>query len=621
MKLLHRLLIGTCLVLSFFLFLFYGKDRDNFHGDAFGYYLYLPSLFIYDNLLEPATLSGSDTLPKGRQMIRKTLLSNNIVTPKGYVINQYTYGIALFESPFFFLAHGIELLRHGRADGMTQTYQELLFVANLFYALLGLYILYLCLKRFFGTTDVYLGLTVLVCGTNFMWFAVVQWGMSHIITFMLVASLIYLTISVYEQARTRTFILIGVVSGLIILIRPTDFVFLAIPFLWGTYNWNTITERLRFLGRHWPKLFGAAAAAFLFILPQLLYWKATSGKLLFYSYGGNQAFHWRHPEIVAGLFSCKNGWLSYSPVMVLSLLGLLCRRKLRPLLFVFVCVLPVFIYLTYAWYCYNYINGFGSRPMINMYPLLAFPLTAMMAHMRAYKRVVRYIFACFITFLCAVSFSFQIQQGIGILWSECSNATFNRQTMFRYYLTYEDLVCFDNEIVQPKKTELDFVASLAAEDFEQRSAENVVYDSIRGSKIYELKAGEEYLKFPIEVPGSAVAQNTAQWIKCSGIFYGKERTGMYSSPMLVLEIKSDTNFIAWYSCKLMNKIGVPGEKTPPGGYHVCNEHIEEWGEVSYYVPVPKELPDGAVIRMQVWSVGFRPIRIDNLKLELFRTRE
>jgi hypothetical protein len=522
------------------------------------------------------------------------------------------------ELPFFLVAHGIELLSGGRADGMSQIYQELLLVSNLFYAILGLFILYQCLKRYFGQTNSMVSLAVLICGTNFLWFAVVQWGMSHIYTFFLVSSLIRLSLSVYEAPRPKTFILIGLTAGMIVLIRPTDFVFLAIPFLWGVSDFKSFSERFWFLIKHRVAVLFAVCCAFLVFVPQLLYWKAASGHFLFYSYGGNQTFHWRHPRIFDGLFSYKNGWLVYSPVMILSLTGILFWKKTKDFLLIFLCVLPVFVYLTYAWYCYNYINGFGSRPMLNMYPLLAFPLAAFIQFIGHRSRILIALFTLTTIFLSTIAYSYSVQQGIGMLWSENSNKTYNQQIMFRYHLRYNDLVCFDNELIQPDPAEIHFSKPVKSENFESLKDDHIHVDSTLKSNVYEIWSGEEYAKFPLEVTYSRTLFADARWIRCEGMFQVNEFAGPYNQPVIVLEIKKDTNFISWHSCRINNKIGYSGGNAAVEKNQLNFERLNRWGKVSFYVPIPSHIPDSALIRMHIWSIGRKFVLMDNLKMELYR---
>src|ERR1043166_1107778 len=124
----------------------FGSESYNFYGDALGYYMYLPSTFIYHNH------KSIETLPKDRG-IRPFIhsyaaqIGNGQRTPKGYVLNQYTYGVALMEAPFFFVAHGWEKVTGGLANGFSLSYRLAVDISTLVYAILGLWIVYKVLRR------------------------------------------------------------------------------------------------------------------------------------------------------------------------------------------------------------------------------------------------------------------------------------------------------------------------------------------------------------------------------------------------------------------------------------------------------------------------------------------
>ena len=79
-----------------------------------------------------------------------------------------------------------------------------------------------------------------------------------------------------------------------------------------------------------------------------------------------------NPEIIKGLLGAKNGWFMYTPLMLIACLAFFVKGMAKDIRIVFFLLVPVYIYIVYAWFNYYYINGFGSRPMIHLYPLLAF---------------------------------------------------------------------------------------------------------------------------------------------------------------------------------------------------------------------------------------------------------
>ena len=95
-SLLKFLWIGA---LSFVVLFFakWGRTSYVFYGDALGYYYYLPATFVYHNFHQ------IEKLPADRGLEHHVLhyameFEQNPRSPKGYLINQYTYGVALMET-------------------------------------------------------------------------------------------------------------------------------------------------------------------------------------------------------------------------------------------------------------------------------------------------------------------------------------------------------------------------------------------------------------------------------------------------------------------------------------------------------------------------------------------
>src|ERR1700722_12478397 len=104
----HRRLLNAAILLvagvtSVSFAINYSLRSTSFYGDALGYYMYLPATFIYHNL------GAIGQLPKDKGIDDGILWYASHIkdqpTPTGRPLDQYTYGIALMEAPFFFVAH------------------------------------------------------------------------------------------------------------------------------------------------------------------------------------------------------------------------------------------------------------------------------------------------------------------------------------------------------------------------------------------------------------------------------------------------------------------------------------------------------------------------------------
>jgi hypothetical protein len=617
-KITQRAIILITIIISLWYFLLYSKEANPFYGDAMGYYMYLPTTFIYHNH------DDLDKLPTGIHYdanilyYMQGLRAHAVRSPKGYIINQYTYGVALMEMPFFFIAHGYEKITGGMASGYSTSYQNMIKVSSFLYALFGLIILFRILKYYFEPTVSLLATCIIFIGTNLFWFSLCQAGMAHVPLFFLYASLIYLTIKLYNNPKHILFIVAGLVSGLITVIRPSDALCLLIPLLYNVYNKETIVARLRFLKDHIGKILLFAIAFIIPVIPQLVYWKIFAGSFVYDSYTTNQSFNWLHPRILDGLFSFANGWLAYSPVMFFALAGLLFYKRTRPWNYCLYVILPVYIYIIYSWYCYNYINGLGSRPMIHLYPLLALPLAAFIQFLAEKKLVLKIIFSTLILFCIVINISYSIQQITNLLHSEESNMTYNLQIMFRTHLRYNDLVVHDNGIIQPDQKRIQKLATLACENYEDSLSHHYVRDPSGASRyVYHMEDSEEYLPKFISIKYDKQKFGGARWLKCSGVFMCPKGY-IYFNHLLVLNINRGDERLLWKACRIDDKIGLAEDSCSYKEVNLVHDEINKWGGVYFFVDIPKNIADGDIITLDIWNMGKQEMYMDNMCLETYK---
>ena len=349
-------------------------------SDALGYYVYLPAYFIHNDLnnlkqTHHAGLSRIDGYQAHPNLhTNEPIDYGNTTYINGNQVIQYTMGVAMLNLPFFAVGHAIAHLGGFTADGFSAPYLLAMYLANIFYILLGLWALFWVLKPLVGHNIALWSILSIAFVTNLFYFATYNAAMAHGYLFTLWAWLLYATPRLYQSFSYKYAVLVGVCVGFIALIRPTEAVAIFVPVLYGVTNWQSLKNRFIWALQNWSLVVLAIFVAFIVWTPQLCLWKAYTGKWLFYSYG-QQGFNFLKPQILNGLFAFGNGWLVYTPIFLIAAWGAwyMYRQKngfLGPLLVIF----PITVYANYSWWCWQYINGFGSRPMIDIYALLAIPL-------------------------------------------------------------------------------------------------------------------------------------------------------------------------------------------------------------------------------------------------------
>ncbi len=348
-----------------------GKEASDrlIYWDIVSYYSYLPAAFVHGDL----TLSFLDE----EQKFEDRLYWPHI-TDDGEKVIKTTMGLSYLYAPFFLIAHGFASISPYEASGFSLPYQLSLAMSAIAYAFLGLLTLRSILRSFYGEWVTGLTLIVLAIGTNLFYYVVDESAMPHSYNFALLAFYLYLLLALFRDPKVWKFFLIGALGGMIVLVRPTNlFPVFLLPLLYAVYDKKSVQDRLAFLRRHPAGISVALGGAFLAILPQLLYWKGVTGDWIYFSYG-EERFFFDRPMLTEVLFGYRSGWLLYTPLMSLGLLGLvLFRKEMRQRFFLpILLIVLIKIYLISCWWAWWFGGSFGCRPIVDLYGLLAIPLAA-----------------------------------------------------------------------------------------------------------------------------------------------------------------------------------------------------------------------------------------------------
>ena len=338
--------------------------------DVISYYAYLPATFIYHDLSldfiddykgEHKFIFWPETAPNGGKVIKTSM------------------GMSFLYMPFFFIGHLYAVNSEYDAGGYSVPYKFALQLSTLFYLIIGLLFLRKSLVRYFSEEVSALSIFLVFFATNLHFYSTHEATMSHAYSFSLIAIFVWLTIVWYEKPIVKNTIFIGLLSGLIVLVRPTNILVLLFFAFWDVKNTSDFKNRLILFTRKFGQVFLMALLAILVWLPQLLYWKMQTGSFFYFSYGDEQ-FFFNNPQIINGLFSYRKGWLLYTPIMFFALLGIFFLRNKLKAFFLPILIFTVLnIYVILSWWSWWYGGSFGLRAFIDSYALLIFPLAAIIA--------------------------------------------------------------------------------------------------------------------------------------------------------------------------------------------------------------------------------------------------
>ena len=582
-------------------------------GDHFGYYMYLPATFIQHDLKDlRQTIYERDNSAGYKRDSSKSISDvGEVYFYKNIPVIKYTCGVAMLELPPFIVAHILAPAFHQARNGFSTIYIFSLHLWNLLFAFAGIVIVSFALKEFFTDGDWVIAISVfaIAIATNLYHFVAYKIGLSHPYLFTLYALLLLATIRFYKTYSFKDALLIGLSAGMISLVRPNEIICLVIPFLYGIRQISGFKERFVTLIK--SKSFYLAIIVYATCaVPQLIYWKSLTGHWLYYSYGP-ETFDFKNPKIYAGLFEFKNGWLPYTPIMIFTVIGLVVmvfrRNKMMLATLVFV---PLHIYIIYSWWCWNYINGLGSRPMIEAYAILSIPL-AVFTQITLKSVSARSTWLLCIAFFAAQQIMMTYQTSANILWSEDSNWVFYKTTLFKPHINMNDLIVYDTHEEQPKNVAFNhniyFEAYTDSIDssYVRSSCDSSRFSFLLDSKIRYTPALRKTLR--------ECGLHPKDWIKISfeNCNMGPRATLQEYAAMCAQLNRSNGQMYKWVPMRIQNKLQ-SGEN-----FGIWYFPINISGRISFFTQIPETARPEDELRVFGCNFFSCPVAISNLSVDAY----
>ncbi len=411
--------------------------------DVTSYYCYLPAIFIHHDLTLNFTKRGTNkAYEENQQYWYQT-------APNGSRVIKFTMGVAVMYAPFFLIAHAWANTFGYTANGFSTPYEFFIALSSLVYLFIGLLYLRKTLLLYFN--EVITG-TTLICialGTNLYYYSSSEPAMSHAYSFAVVSIFVFNVIKWHSSPTLLRSVLIGFLFGLIVLIRPVNILIAVFPMLFAINSLKTAKAKISFLWTNRKYILIMAFTGFLVFLPQLIYWKYLTGEWFFYSYL-EEHFYFNNPHVWLGLFSFRNGWLMYSPIIIFSLIGILYTRKVNCSFFLPLVVFSILnIFVCYSWWTWWYGGSFGSRPMIDSYALLAIPMATLFERVFYKSKVAFATLSLILAVLISLNLFQSFQRRIGIIHWDSMTAKAYQIVFLKTELSNQDIIELEKTLYHP----------------------------------------------------------------------------------------------------------------------------------------------------------------------------
>lgn len=329
--------------------------------DGFGYYMYLPALIGNGSL--DMKKEWAEELQKN-YCFEEPVIYQLVQVRENKNIDIYHMGLALVQLPSYLIADQFAKLLDFKRDGFSKPYHIAFILNALFFIILGFISIRKLLRLFFNDAITGIVLLILILCSNLYPLFIQAFSLTHLYLFTLNALFLYYLFQFRNSDSKKHLVYSALLFGLTCFVRPTQAIWGIIPLLllYNKYGLNKYMLK---------QLALFPLAAILFNIPHLIYWKIIGGKWLMMNLHTEELVI-IDPNLWKFLFSYRKGWLLYSPLFFLLIPGFIYLfKKYRTLFWAFLLLTLINIFVLSSWECWWYSASFGSRVMVDSYPLLA----------------------------------------------------------------------------------------------------------------------------------------------------------------------------------------------------------------------------------------------------------
>lgn len=378
-------------------------------GDAVHYYVYLRSL-VFDGDLqfhnEYVRLYGLTHRGPEVAWVYDPL-------PSGYIRNVMPVGTAVAWAPLYLLVTGVmSLLRTAGADvtvdGYGRLFQATAGFSGIAGATAGAWLAYRAAAAIFGGRPAIWSTLAIWLGGSPLYYSMVSPTYSHAVSMLANGAVILYWLQTRARTDLPRYAILGALVGFAALVRWQEATLLLLPAIDALRPVPHVQQRdWRWAGHAVARIAVAAAAALGVFTPQMIVWQLFYGAPFVIPQGG-QFMRWQDAALGAVLFSDWHGLFTWTPIVLLSVIGLapLWRRDRY-------VAMAAILLLVVAWYTNAAVadwwagEAFGSRRFVSCVPLFVLGLAALMARWQR-RTVVVGVAAVAIALNCLLLFQYQL---------------------------------------------------------------------------------------------------------------------------------------------------------------------------------------------------------------------
>jgi hypothetical protein len=355
------------------------------HGDGVGYYAYARAPLIQHSLhFEEDWRHANQNFSQARTRADGQLLPDEY-TETGYVSNLFTIGPALLWFPFLLLAHYLVLFldllgMHIPADGFSFPYLFAMAFGTAVYGFLGLLFSFSLARKYFKETWALLATIAIWWASSLPVYMYFNPAWSHAHSAFVTALFLWYWDRTRDTRTTVQWLVLGLIAGLMVDIYFPNSIFLLLPLVESLLNYyrRLKTQPSQLAGLFVQNLLFSVTILIAF-LPTIITRRIIFGGYFRFGSYSHLSWDWSAPHSREVLFSSDHGLFSWTPLLLLAVLGLFfVPRIYKALAFYLGLAVLAFIYLISSYPYWDGLSSFGNRFLISLTPIYVFGLAALL---------------------------------------------------------------------------------------------------------------------------------------------------------------------------------------------------------------------------------------------------
>jgi len=358
------------------------------HGDGVGYYAYARAALIQHNLnFEEDWRHGNLNFAQSRTRDGVQLLPQEY-TETGYVSNLFSVGPAMLWFPFLLLAHLFVLScnflgGHIPANGFSFPYVLGMAIGTAVYGFLGLLLAFSLARKYVEEEWAFLATLGVWFASSLPVYMYFNPAWSHAHSAFVVALFLWYWDHTRPSRGTAEWVLLGLIAGLMVDVYFPNGVFLLLPLVESLLAyWSFRASGIHAAGNLFLQNLVFLLSIFAATIPTYITRKVIFGGYLRFGAYPELHWDWTAPHWSSVLFSSDHGFISWTPLLGIALLGLFFPpRRARALALYLACGAAAFYYLISSYPYWDGLASFGNRFFISLTPIFIVGLALLLAAM------------------------------------------------------------------------------------------------------------------------------------------------------------------------------------------------------------------------------------------------